>query len=153
MSKLIEILWVEDETDTRLVERKTRIEGSGKYDLDIARNATEGEKFAKSKMYDLIIIDIRIPPGEGEKWKLYHFDLKNKDLKDRLGILLIKFLLLEKVIKNDRIGVFTIERWSEIEILLEGSEIRKAQHLHKVYADIPEIFEDFIDKIYHDSNK
>ena len=67
MSDLQRILWIEDGARTEYHDLLTPIHVAG-YDLTIARDATDGVKYLLKRLFDAVIIDIRLPPGLDPRW-------------------------------------------------------------------------------------
>lgn len=143
--ELIKLLWVEDETEGGLVERKAYLESSDNYELVIKRNATDAEIAIKNETFDIVIFDIRIPPGFGQYWERLH----NKN-DHRLGLELIQktyHILAEKKIP---IGICTIERWFDIKdhiLKIDPDFNERIQYKHKDDIVFPEDFEIFIQNL------
>lgn len=142
--KTLEILWVEDESITGLVEYRVHLETTDDFNLTIIDNASDAETTIKNEghKFDVILIDVRIPPGYSQVW----FDEYRRN--GQLGIQLIINLLTDKETKvlKPKIGITTIERWKDIKELFPNKEefFDSRQFLHKVEADSPEKLEKFI---------
>ncbi len=115
-------MWIEDAAETDMYHLVTPIYVSGDYDLDIAANVSEAIFYLKSEAYDVIIVDIRIPPGLDPEWRKRYQELEPQNA-DRLGFELLKELFHKDSIRKDlpppnqrqeRYGVFTIERQNEL---------------------------------------
>jgi hypothetical protein len=117
------VLWVEDGAFAEMSQMSAPIYVSGKYDLVIAENATEGlrELMQKDKEFDTIIVDIRLPPGDDEDFlKLYYNRNENK-VAARLGLSLLKRVLKDEDSQiplrhkeAKRFGIFTVEGPAEL---------------------------------------
>lgn len=121
------ILWIDDESDGPLVERKNRLESTG-FRLINAYNATEAENLIKSEDYDLYLVDIRLKPGDDDKW-LSKYGAQN----ERLGIELLELILIKLNGDYTKIIIYTIETWEDIEplFLTLGKQLEKQHYLNK----------------------
>jgi DNA-binding NtrC family response regulator len=66
MTQKRRVLWVEDGARYDLVNMAAPVYMDGKYDLIIAEDASSGIDYLLKDTFDVIIVDIRIPPG-GDK--------------------------------------------------------------------------------------
>jgi hypothetical protein len=119
------ILWVEDGSRYDLVELTAPVLMDGNYDLDTAESISEGIACLLKKKYAVIIVDIRIPPGDDEEWvKLYQKSAKDK-ISARLGLQFLFSILghsdAKVVLKNrpewirrEMIGVLSVEGHQEL---------------------------------------
>jgi CheY-like chemotaxis protein len=146
--KLLEILWVEDESIAGLVEYKVHLETTDDFKLTVVESADAAEKIIRKEgeKFDVILIDTRLPPGLSERWFAEYRE------SDQLGIKLLINILTDPATKylKDRIGITTIERWKDIKKLFPDEEdfFDKRHFLHKIEADTPEMLEQFIRDIY-----
>lgn len=119
---MFKVLWIEDSAFLDLEELSVPVYMSGKYDLTIALDASEGHRNLIEKEFDVVVVDLRIPPGEKKEWiELYTNSQKNK-IVAKLGLHLLYTFLGPKEkqpfsIKNKpswiiskRFGIFTVER-------------------------------------------
>jgi DNA-binding NarL/FixJ family response regulator len=118
MGKTIEILWIEEETNEALSERRAYLGASLDYHFEIAETYTEAiEAIKKYKKFDIIIVDIRIPLGFlGE----YPIDPRF----ERYGLKIIEELYKQKA--TSKVMIYTNESWRDIqgELLTLGIENR-----------------------------
>ena len=97
--ELIKLLWVEDETEGGLVERKAYLESSDNYELVIKRNATDAEIAIQNETFDIVIFD---EPNSGlDPIMSNAIDELILKMKKELGSTFI-------VISHDIIGTFNI---------------------------------------------
>lgn len=138
MKPLYRVLWVEDGALIDLPELVGPVYVSGRYDLSIALNATDGAARIVSTEYDVVVVDIRLPPGTDPRWvQLF----KNRGLNKaqaRLGLKLLSSCLdpINAEIKlspqplwlnPSRFAVFTVEGESELQSELAPLGIRLFQ--------------------------
>jgi CheY-like chemotaxis protein len=120
------VLWIDDGALGDLPDLIGPVHVDGGYDLEIAVDATEGIEKVSREQFDCIIVDIRLPPGDDERWiKIYNHPEKNKDAA-RLGLLVLRSLLdpprseikvkgISWHIRPEIFGVLTVENQSEVE--------------------------------------
>ncbi|MCB9265864.1 MAG: hypothetical protein H6558_12625 [Lewinellaceae bacterium] len=120
------VLWIEDDADSDLYHLASPVYIEGNYHLDIASNASEAFFYLNERQYDIIIVDIRIPPGKNPEWLSRYEELQRQSNANssRLGLELLKKIFGEngskpalKVTQNlaaARYGVFTVERFEEL---------------------------------------
>ena len=132
------ILWIEEETKDILSEYKTFLDNEN-YLLDVAPSPKEAEEFLKINNYDIIILDLRLLPGESEEWVRMHLDGEK-----RLCLMLLKKMLLNDSTLTKKIVIFSNEMLSEIRPELEKYGISTTKFLRKRNSKIPEELEEFI---------
>lgn len=118
------VLWVEDGAFSELKDMSGLVYVSGKYDLAIALDATDGlrQLMRKDKVFDTVIVDIRIPPGSDEQFFRLYSDRGESKVGARLGLALLKRVLTEGEREGVpaphrealRFGVFTVEGHDEL---------------------------------------
>jgi DNA-binding NarL/FixJ family response regulator len=110
------LLWIEDAAEVQLVELVGPIYRSGLYDLRIETTAAGGQAALQREKFDVVIVDIRLPPGEERSWVELSEDPKRGPA--RLGLELLKRLLSGDQedgsrrpawLSPDHIAVFTVE--------------------------------------------
>jgi CheY-like chemotaxis protein len=121
------VLWIEDNADNDLYHLTSPVYIDGSFQLDIATNASEAFYYLNKRGYDVIIVDIRIPPGKDPQWQSRHDRLmRNKHTNsNRLGLELLRSIFdeneeqpslqIDQNMKPERYGVFTVERHEELE--------------------------------------
>lgn len=118
------VLWIEDGAFAEMQFMSAPIYVSGKYDLVIALNATDGleQLLQKEKRFETIIVDIRLPPGNDEEFTNLFNDRADSKAAARLGLALLKRVLKrgEQIGVPDyhrqphRFGIFTVEGPNEL---------------------------------------
>ncbi len=120
------ILWIEDSAFHDLAHLSGPVYMSRKFSLEIAIDASEAISHLSSPKgaFDVVIVDIRIPPGNDPQWIKFTGG-KDKN-KARLGLELLKMILapqtsslssqysIAKWVTSEKIGVFTVESSDEI---------------------------------------
>ena len=124
--KIRKVLWIEDNADNDLYHLTSPVYIDGRFQLDIATNASEAYYYLNKRGYDVIIVDIRIPPGKDPLWQKKHNRLmKNKHANsNRLGLELLRSIFdenekqpsleIDQNMRQERYGVFTVERQEEL---------------------------------------
>lgn len=134
-----EILWIEDSARYELSELAGPVYYSRRYVLNIAEDATSAVSHVVTKVYDALIVDIRIPPGDHPTWtRLYQENNRNKD-KARLGLHLLEWMLGSNGVSSAfnmigkppdwvnpaKIAIFTVENYHSIK---DSLQILKVDH-------------------------
>jgi hypothetical protein len=128
------VLWVEDGALVHLPELAAPLYRSGKYDLTLALNASEGLEHLLASEFEAVVVDIRIPPGDQKDW-IDIYQAKGNVVEARLGLELLRALFGSsdaKVslarrpdwLRPDRIAVLTVENWYEVKDELDALGIR-----------------------------
>lgn len=149
------ILWIEDDALVDLRNLTGPIYISGKYDLVLAFDATEGMRYLMDEEFHVVIVDIRIPPGDDPQWIKIYNDYGKYKVKARLGIHLLQAVLkypnakyrmkgsTPKWIHYTKFGVFTVENLNDVvnelkQLRITVFEQKTAKSNHKVLLDIVE---------------
>jgi hypothetical protein len=150
------VLWVEDGAFVEFTNLCSPVYTSGKYDLEVAVSATEAIKLIKEGEFDAVVVDIRIIPGNDNKWiSLYNQYQKNKR-QARLGLHLLRSLLTpEKAtvdvggvpewLGSSRFGVLTVE--TEAELRNDLNDLRVKVYQQKMASMNPKTLLHVFDKI------
>lgn len=137
------VLWIEDNADNDLYHLTSPVYIDGQFHLDIASNASEGFFYLNQRGYDVIIVDIRIPPGKDPVWSAKFEKLRksNNANSSRLGLELLRCIFDEKeqqptlkITQNlspDRYGVFTVERLDELKADLQKLNLTAIKYRRK----------------------
>jgi CheY-like chemotaxis protein len=113
------VLWIDDGAITDLAELTGPVYASGKYTLDIAGTISDAIDEIERREFDVVIVDIRLPPGEREEWiRLYQKEGQSR-ATSKLGFEFLKACFDPQSpvrlnphpawLRPDRIGVFTVE--------------------------------------------
>lgn len=79
------VLWIEDAGDTDLSELGGYLSSIGKYDLTIAIDVADGLKCLKATTFDVVVVDIRVLPGDSKSWQDLYYDLGGVPSEAKLG--------------------------------------------------------------------
>ncbi|RPI02393.1 MAG: response regulator [Ignavibacteriae bacterium] len=148
------VLWVEDSARLELRNLTGPIYISGEYDMNLAEDATSAVRYLRTKEYDAVILDMRLPPGMDDYWINVYRERGENMAEARLGMELANWLFSGKSdhsfpppewIKPYHVGVFTVENDSKLHASLEDMNIKVFEQ--KV-AGLPDtILIDIINKI------
>ena len=129
------VLWIEDSARYELSELTGPVYASRKYVLNLAEDATTATYHLLNSEFDVLIVDMRIPPGDNPVWqKIYQKGGKEKDTA-QLGLKLLRWLLDGKNGELDSLGnppgwvnaksvaVFTVEGKDQIKTTLDELEV------------------------------
>ncbi len=143
MDKKYKVLWIEDAARHDLPQLAAPVYMDGGYDLVIAEDVSEGAAHLLRSEFDVVIIDIRLPPGNGRAWIELFLDSGNTKTSARLGLKLLYNILGQepvadyslvrrnlKWIAPEKIGVFTIESYGELKEDLERLGIQSYSQKH-----------------------
>jgi len=86
-------LWIEDLAHTENARFSAPVYLSGRYDLTVALNATSAMSELSRNVYDAIIVDIRLPPGDDPLWIKEYTDRGDSTKAARLGLRLLEVVL------------------------------------------------------------
>lgn len=114
-----QVLWIEDGTRTEYHDLLGPIYVAG-YDLTLATNVTDAIEQYRTRHFDALIFDIRLPPGSDRDWIGIYNGHGGNPAAARLGLELLEMLFdPEKVsmidvhrpewLKPSRCAVFSVE--------------------------------------------
>ncbi len=86
------ILWVEDSARFDLAKIVGPIYRARRFHLSLAEDATSAVRMLSSNTFDVVIMDIRIPPGEDEFWIKRYQDNGSDASQAKLGLLVLRWL-------------------------------------------------------------
>jgi hypothetical protein len=161
MKQKSRILWIEDGARYDVAELAAPVYMNVNYDLITAENASDGILALLSGEFDVIIVDIRLPPGNDRNWiDLYNKSGANK-VSARLGLHLLYTILghhdakivlgvRPEWIKPDKIGVLTVEGQSEVAVHLKNLKITVYEQKQAAMSETALL--ELIDKILKHTN-
>ena len=150
------VLWVEDDARFGLTQLAGPVYVDGRYDLVVAGDVSTAVVRLLHEHFDAVIVDIRLPPGEGADWENLYSNGKHDKVYARLGLHLLRSLLGRADAKvslkrrpdwltSDVLGVFTVESHEELGQELESLGIRVYQQKR---ADLPDsVLLDILERI------
>lgn len=158
MRNNLKVLWIEDNADDDLYHLTSPVYIEGRYQLDIATSASEAHFYLNKRAYDIVIVDIRIPPGKDPNWKRKHENLRaaQNANSSRLGLELLRSIFggngqpplrIEQNLRPNRYGVFTVERHEELEPDLKALKLHELKYKRKNAMMPHTALLDFIDEV------
>lgn len=160
--KRYRILWVEDGARFDLPHLAAPVFMEGNYDLCIVENVSDCISYLQNHVFDAIIMDIRIPPGDDQRWIALYKKAGTDKVAARLGLKLLYCLLglpeAEVELNNrpswinaDKIGIFTVESKKELDVHFQKLGITAYQQKK---ADVSEsVLLDLIKQILKHTDK
>jgi CheY-like chemotaxis protein len=147
MLKLIKLLWIDDNLDQDLTEKRMALYMEDDFDPHFARDASEAYDMLANHHFDNVIVDLRLPPGPHDRWN----DAWDAGFR-KFGIELLRCVfssdrpIFQHLHEADtRFGVFTIEAENENTELFEPPiGLPKANFKMKTNAYYENDFVDFI---------
>lgn len=145
------VLWIEDSARFEYSSWVAPVYYSGDYDFQIAENVTKAMDLIESDEYDVIIADLRLPPGNDRHWQTLYEHGRANQRRAQLGLDFLTWLLGKDGVNYDhkppqwaspaRICVFTVEIKSEISETLDrlgirNYEIKTAGHPDTILVDL-----------------
>lgn len=127
------VLWIEDSARFELNNLTGPIYFYGKYDFQQAENVTSAIEFLKVKEYDVLIVDVRLPPGNDPYWRELYRKAELEGGGEKLGIRFLYWLLARdgsyahpapRWAKPEMIAVFTVENHIEVRSNLDDLGIQ-----------------------------
>lgn len=116
---MIKLLWIDDNLDHDLTEKRMAILMEDDIDPHFARDATEAYFRLCNESFDVVIFDLRLPPGADDMWDPWR---SNDFEKYGFALLSIVSEQLEEQfqhLKTARFGVFSYESPEENRMLFE----------------------------------
>src|SRR5438093_7278414 len=87
------VLWIEDSARLELTNLTGPIYFAGKYDFNMAEDVTTAVTLLLSEEFDVIIVDIRLPPGVDPQWSKLYKRMGADKIQAQLGLKLLYWLL------------------------------------------------------------
>jgi len=131
------VLWIEDSARFELNNLTGPIYFYGNYDFQQVEDVTTAVNFLMAKSFDVLIVDIRLPPGTDPYWKDLYQNVAADGGGEKLGIKFLYWLLSQdgnyqqkppEWVSPDLIGVFTVENYQEIHEKLDDLGIKVFKH-------------------------
>lgn len=146
---MIKLLWIDDNLDHDLTEKRTALYMEDDIEPHFARDASEAFMRLRDEPFDVVIVDLRLPPGPDDMWDNYRDN----------GFQKYGYALLNAVfgpqkdqfdhLHNTRFGVFTIEAVEENPELFDSPIHLPEQNFKmKTHAYYENAFVDFIRNVY-----
>lgn len=146
MREKCKVLWIEDAARFDFPQMAAPLYMNGGYDLAVAEDVTSAIALIKQGEYDVVIVDIRLPPGDDPRWITLWKRAGSNRVAARLGLELLHSMLGSPEAKiqlqgrpswltADRIGVLTVEDDDELRPDLKKLGIRRYR---RKQADVPD---------------
>ncbi|MGH9838237.1 MAG: hypothetical protein ACREEM_05585 [Blastocatellia bacterium] len=135
MKKKRKVLWIEDGARADFHHMLGPVYVGGEYDLVVALDATLAITHLKRTQFDIVIVDIRIPPGEDAEWRELQQKGDHNNANARLGLDLLYSLLAPEAARiklawrpdwltPEKFAVFTVESRIEVQSHLDRIQVR-----------------------------
>ena len=122
------ILWIEDSARYELSELLAPVYHARIYHVKLAEDATTAMQYLVNNHtdFDVIIIDIRLPPGSDRSWQKHYQKARSSKVNGQLGLLILNWLLDSRqsdyasisaappAIPIEKVAVFTVESKTQI---------------------------------------
>ncbi|MBK8195384.1 MAG: hypothetical protein IPK76_20020 [Lewinellaceae bacterium] len=146
---MIKLLWIDDNLDHDLTEKRMALYMEDDIDPHFARDATEAYLRLREEHFDVVIVDLRLPPGPDDMWNEHR-----ENGIQKFGYVLLSYVLSQ--IRNDfrhlsdtHFGVFTIEAQEENpELFLAPISLPEQNFKMKTHAYYENAFVDFIRNVH-----
>ena len=154
-------LWVEDSARLELANLCGPVFFRGACDLTLAEDVTTAVNLLLSERFDVLIVDVRLPPGSDIVWRDHYRRTGSDKVNAQLGIKMLTWLLAGDLdvypepppewVSPARVGVFTVETRHEIRPYLDELGIVVSQEKN---ADLPDtILEELIARLLEQVEK
>ncbi len=146
MNNKKKILWIEDGALHDLEEMAATIFVDGRFDLEIAGDVAEGIALLKKYRYHVVIVDLRLPPGNDREWIKIFMNSGSSKSSAKLGLKLLYTILGHPKamaplkdrpdwISPNVIGILSVERNEDIAENLNELGIK---HFTRKVASLPD---------------
>lgn len=139
------VLWIDDGAIADLTELTGPVYASGRYSMKVVTNISDAILELHRTTFNVVIVDIRLPPGENAKWKALYMERGQNPASARLGL---EFLIsclgtpqvplepspMPETLQANRFAVLTVE---EELVLKEDLERLKVKIHQQKDADMP----------------
>jgi len=149
------VLWIEDSAYNENTILAAPVHLTGKYDLSVALSASEGTNALRKTIFDAVIVDIRIPPGNDKRWIDIYYELGRSNMAARLGLKLLEVLLStpprwpeqfpDSAHDRSRYGVLSVE--SGIELKDDLARVGVSAYRDKGSGPDPTVLLEIIEEI------
>lgn len=121
------VLWIEDDATYNLQYIASPVVMNPKYDLTLAVTVSEAVHHLQSRLFDALVVDLRLPPGKQHEWVRLHQMLGRSGDPPRLGLHFLLNLYGQsnphqmpfpsalEVPPIDRVGILSVDALSEVQ--------------------------------------
>jgi hypothetical protein len=161
--KRISVLWIEDGAAVEVPHQTSPLINSGRYNLMIAKDATEGIRVLKDpvQQFDVVIFDLHLAPGDDEELiRRYQAAAQRYEPGDSIGMSILidlfdpsdnerhRVIDLPSWLTPNHVGLLTVEPGSNVIDKLQAMGIAASFYVKKD-ADLPDTaLKDLVDRIY-----
>ena len=146
---MIKLLWIDDNLDHDLLEKRMALLMVDDFDPHFARDATEAFYRLRKEKFDVVIFDLRLPSGPDDMWESYRTDEFQKFGFALLSIITNGISREFDHLKGARFGVFTLEMKEENPGLFEAPiNLPFDNFKMKTHAYYENAFIEFVRKVY-----
>lgn len=144
MPKKIYVLWIEDDATYNLQYIAAPVVMNPRYDLTLAITVSEALHHLQRRRYDVVVFDLRLPPGKEKDWVSLDQFLGQQMEPPRLGLHLLLNLygVLDKrhAVRIPmqinpppitQVGVLSVDSWEDVEDGLLSLKFRKTNYRQK----------------------
>ena len=148
------VLWIEDSARLELRNLTGPIYYNGDFDFSQVDDTTSAVNFVTARPFDVVIVDIRLPPGNHPAWSRLYQQAGQDKIQAQLGLKFLHWILgAENGVgvlppagfSARQVGVFTVENYMDIQNELVSLGVTVFQQKS---AGLPDtILEDLIKKV------
>jgi len=149
MNDVIKLLWIDDNLFHDLTEKRMALYMEDDIEPHFAIDATEAFYRLRTEPFDVVIVDLRLPPGSDDMWNTYR-----ESNFQKFGYALLNTVLGPQKDQFDhlsetRFGVFTIEAQEENPELFDAPiHLAENNFKMKTHAYHENAFIDFIRHVH-----
>ncbi len=148
-------LWIEDGARSELSHLSGPVLYDGRIELVLSEDLTTAVEYIREEEFDVVIVDVRLPPGDDPHWKGLHRRAGKDKVHAELGLQLLRWMLAPHTSQDlapppdwvhpKRVAVFSVE--SKLEILSSLEELG-VEVIQQKRADLPDtILRELIERI------
>jgi len=130
--KSLRVLWIEDKTQLELAYLVPPVLLDGRYDLEVARDATEMVNYLSNSprgKFDLLIFDLDLPPGDWNEFVIFYKEFEKQGKEPAmLGLELLSFVRTGQGTRRGQ------QYWHSLEKKPLGTLLQK---IHQEYSKVP----------------
>ena len=132
--KIFSILWVEEAAQSDYANWIAPINMAGCYDIKIAEDTTQATECVQREPFDVILVDIRLPPGNDPRWINIYNASHSAKYTAQLGMAFIHSILGKKEppvaisipdgwVTAQKIGILSVESESMLKANMDLLDI------------------------------
>jgi hypothetical protein len=130
------VLWIEDSARLELRNLTGPIYYNGDYDFSQVDDITSAVDYVTARFFDVLIVDIRLPPGNDPFWSRLYQQAGQDKIQAQLGLKFLHWILGNgdglgtpppAGFSPLQVGVFTVENYLDIQNDLENLGVKVFQ--------------------------